>query len=47
MMPLALVMVWIELRLMSWLIVEVEEVDPTMLIRRSKKPSADPGFPGA
>ena len=27
MMPLALVMVWLELRLMSWLFVEVEEID--------------------
>jgi exosortase len=47
MMPLALVMVLIELRLMSWLIVEVEEIDPTMLILRSKKPNAGPGLPGA
>ena len=41
MMPLALVMVWMELALMSWLVVEVEEVDPAGLIRRG--PPAGPG----
>jgi exosortase len=42
MMPLALVMVLIELRLMSWLVVEVEVVDASAMIRRFKKPATDP-----
>jgi exosortase len=46
MMPLGILMLWIELKLMSWLVVEVEEVDPSRLIFRSKKPavtsSSDP-----
>jgi exosortase/archaeosortase family protein len=33
MMPLALVLVWLELRVMSWLFVEVEEVDAASFIR--------------
>jgi exosortase len=41
MMPLALVMVWIELAIMAWLVVEVEEVDAVSLIRRGTK--AGPG----
>ena len=40
MMPLAILMLWIELKLMSWLVVEVEEVDASRLIFRSKTPSA-------
>lgn len=36
MMPIALGLVWLELRLMSWLFVEVEEVDAAALLRRSR-----------
>jgi exosortase len=35
MMPVALVLVWLELRLWSWLFVEVQEVNPVDLLRRS------------
>jgi exosortase len=35
MMPVALLLVWLELRLYSWLFVEVREVDPVELLRRS------------
>jgi len=34
MMPVALAMVWLELKLCSWLFVEVENVNPTVIIRR-------------
>ncbi|GAC1465114.1 MAG: exosortase [Isosphaeraceae bacterium] len=34
MMPIALLLVWLELSLMSWLFVEVEDVDPNRLFRR-------------
>ena len=39
MMPLGIFMLWVELRLMSWLVVEVEEVDPSRLILRNRKPA--------
>ena len=35
MMPMALVLVWLELKLWSWLFVEVEERDATPLLRRA------------
>jgi exosortase len=34
MMPIALALVWLELRVYSWLFVEVEEFDPRALLRR-------------
>ncbi len=36
MMPIALFLVWLELRVMSWLVVEVQEVDPAKMIRRRR-----------
>ncbi|MFO0907019.1 MAG: exosortase/archaeosortase family protein [Isosphaeraceae bacterium] len=37
MMPVALLLVWVELKVWSWMFVEVEEIDPSTLLRRSKK----------
>lgn len=36
MMPIALLLVWFELRVYSWLFVEVEEIDSAQFIRRSR-----------
>jgi len=36
MMPIALALVWLELRLWSWLFVEVEEIDAVSFLRRGK-----------
>lgn len=36
MMPIALVLVWLELRVMAWLFVEVEEVDARTLFQRKR-----------
>jgi exosortase len=44
MMPIGLVLVWIELTIMGWLFIEVEEVDAGALLRRrrgGKKPTPD------
>lgn len=37
MMPVALALVWIELKLYSWLVVEVEEIDAAQLLRRKPR----------
>jgi exosortase len=42
MMPLALGMVWLELGLMSWLVVEVEEVDAADLLRQRQRRGGGP-----
>ena len=36
MMPLALVLVWLELSVMAWLVVEVEEIDARAMIRKRR-----------
>jgi exosortase len=36
MMPLALALVWLELKILSWLFVEVEEMDATTLLRKGR-----------
>jgi exosortase len=41
MMPIALALVWLELKAFSWMVVEVEEVDPSDRLRRGLK-----GAPG-
>jgi exosortase len=42
MMPIALVLVWLELRLLSWLFVEVEEFDASALLRRPRGADGGP-----
>jgi exosortase len=37
MMPIALVFVWLELRVLSWLFVEVEEIDTASMIRKGRR----------
>ncbi|MFO0951436.1 MAG: exosortase/archaeosortase family protein [Isosphaeraceae bacterium] len=37
MMPIALALVWVELKLYSWLVVEVEEMDAAQLLRRKPR----------
>src|ERR1700716_2908047 len=36
MMPVALVLVWLELQVMSWLFVEVEEIDAASMLRKGR-----------
>lgn len=36
MMPIALLLVWLELRLLSWLFVEVEEIDASNILRKGQ-----------
>ena len=35
-MPLALFLVWLELRVLSWIFVEVEEIDARAILRKRR-----------
>jgi exosortase len=41
MMPVALGLVWLEMRVLSWLVVEVEQMDAADYLRRGTRPSAN------